>query len=42
MNEKKNTRVALMDDGMLAIFKPEYIYGPKIVLYQNDVKALRT
>ena len=42
MNEKKTTRVALRDDGVLALFDPEYIYEPKIVLYQDDVKSLRT
>ena len=41
MNEKKNTRVALRDDGMLALFDPESIYMPKIVLHQDEVKALR-
>ena len=41
MNEKKNTLVALRDDGMLALFDPEHIYEPKIVLYQDYVNALR-
>ena len=41
MNEKKNTRVALRDDGMIALFDPESIYMPKIVLDQDEVKALR-
>ena len=41
MNEKKNTLVALRDDGMLALFDPESIYMPKIVLHQDEVKALR-
>ena len=41
MSKKKSTQVALRDDGMLALFDPEYIYEPKIVLYQDEVKALR-
>ena len=41
MNEKKNTLVALRDDGMLALFDPESIYMPKILLHQDEVKALR-
>lgn len=44
MSDKKTARgaqVALRDDGMLALFDPEHIYEPKIVLYQDDVKALR-
>ena len=41
MSKKKSTQVALRDDGMLALFDPEYIYEPKIVLYQDDVMALR-
>ena len=33
--------VALRDDGMLALFDPESIYMPKIVLHQDEDKALR-
>ena len=42
MSKKKSTQVALRDDGMLALFDPEYIYEPKIVLYQDEVNTLRT
>ena len=44
MSDKKTDRgalVALRDDGMLALFDPESIYMPKIVLHQDEVKALR-
>ena len=44
MSDEKTDRgalVALRDDGMLALFDPESIYMPKIVLHQDEVKALR-
>ena len=44
MSDEKTARgalVALRDDGMLALFDPESIYMPKIVLHQDEVKALR-
>ena len=42
MNEKKTTKVVLRDDGILALFDHDSFYNPKMVLYQDDVKALRT
>ena len=44
MSDEKTDRgslVALRDDGVLALFDPESIYEPRIVLYQDEVKALR-
>ena len=42
MSDKKNTQVVLRDDGVLALFDPESPYMPRIVLDQDEVKALRT
>ena len=42
MNEKKTTKVVLRDDGILALFDHDSFYNPKMVLYQDEVKALRT
>ena len=42
MNEKKNTQVVSRDDGGLVLVDPESICSARIVLYPDEVKALRT
>ena len=41
MGDKKNTQVVLRDDGGLVLDDPESICSTRIVLYPDEVKALR-
>ena len=41
MNEKKNTQVVSRDDGLLVLVEPDSICSTRIVLYPDEVKALR-
>ena len=42
MSKKKNTQVVSRDDGLLVLVEPDSICSTRIVLYPDEVKALRT